>query len=212
MVYSEHDFAYNVTNALAVNDTQAVHDIFMSEISGLLQNNKPALVKALQDAGAKIESDATDEKVADAVAEAMVKGRKDVLQQIGAAIVREKQKYSNASDIVTGAMELVTGLAQSSAQITSAVLANKTAKQQGKDAISQARLGITNQLLMGKNATDQARALADIEKQKGKASMGSVGAIVGGVIAVTVIGVIGFILYKKTSSDGAVAVAAPVAK
>ena len=42
--------------------------------------------------------------------------------------------------------------------------------------------------------------------------MGSVGAIVGGVIAVTVIGVIGFILYKKTSSDGAVAVAAPVAK
>lgn len=209
MVYSEHDFAYNVTNALAVNDTQAVHDIFMSEISGLLQKNKPSLVKALQDSGAKIASDASDEKVADAVAEAMVKGRKDVLEKIGAAIVREKQKYSNASDIVTGAMELVTGLAQSSAQITASVLAQKTAVQQGKDAITQARLGITNQLLMGKNATDQAKALAEIEKQKGKASMGSVGTIVGGVIAVTVIGVIGFVLYKKTATDGAGAVAAP---
>ena len=209
MVYSEHDFAYNVTNALAVNDTQAVHDIFMSEISGLLQNNKPALIRALQEAGAKIPNDATDEKVADAVAEAMVKGRKDVLQKIAVVVIKEKQKYSNASDIITGAMELVTGLATSSAQITSAVMNAKTEAQKGKDAIAQARLGITNQLLMGKNATDQAKQLAEIEKAKGAASMGSVGTIIGGVIVVTVIGVIGFILYKRTSSGGEVVVAAP---
>ena len=209
MVYSEHDLAVNVNNAMVINDQQALYDIFISEVSALLQKNKFALIRAIQESGGKISDDASQEKVADAVSEALVKNRVDVLEKIATAIFAEKQKYLNGGNMIGDIAIAVGNVAQAAATITKAALDAKTAKQQGKDAISQARLGITNQLLMGKNATDQARALADIEKQKGKASRGSVGAIVGGVIAVTVIGVIGFVLYKKTGSGGTVAVAAP---
>lgn len=207
MVYSEHDLAYNITNALAVNDSQAGYEILMSEISNLLYKNKPALIRILQSAGGKLPDDASDKKVADAVAEVMVKGKKDILFKIWEAVIKEKSKYSNANDIVTGALELGTGIVKMAGEVTVAKLQADTAKRTGKDALAVARINISNTLLAGKGATDQARIQAQIEREKGAASGANVGTIVGGVIAVVVVGAIGFILYKKTASGGAASAA-----
>lgn len=203
MVYSEHDLAVNINNASVVNDQQALTDIFISEVSALLQKNKGALIRAIQQAGGKIADDASDEKVASAVSEAMVKGKVDVLKVITRTIFAEKQKWLNGGNMVGDIAQAVGNVALAAATISKAALDAKTSRQQGKDAVSQARLGLTSQLLAGKSATEQGRISAQIERDKGAASGGNVGTIVGGLIAVVVVGAIGFILYKKTASGGA---------
>lgn len=122
MVYRQQNFLENLQNGVKYGDFDAITDALAPEIGLLASEDKPALVKAVQDAGISVSNDVEDEKLFKVIIKHLFEGDKKLIHNVIVAILKNKEEFSNADDIVSGALQLAGSVATATGQIAAAKL------------------------------------------------------------------------------------------
>ena len=214
MQYEKHDFEKNITGAIQSGEPNKVIEILMKEVGRLLAENKPALISAVVRSGKKIPDSISDKDLVRIITSGVLQRNEKFLNNLITILISENKKHSeDLGGILQGAGSIVGGVSnaigaglQASAQKKAATEGTKAAKE----ATKQAQYAMASTALNAKSATENARTTleaARLQAESGTKNIMNITLVVG---AVAVIGIIGFVIYKR--SQGGATAPAPAAQ
>ena len=207
MVYRQQNFLENLQNGVKYGDFDAITDALAPEIGLLASEDKPALVKAVQAAGISVSNDVEDEKLFKVIIKHLFEGDKKLIHNVIVAILKNKEEFSNATDIVSGALELAGTVATATGQIAAAKLQQQqegTKLLEAKEGTKGKQNDLLAQIASAKAGTAQAVVGAKSAAASNKTLVIGL-SIAGGLI------VIGTVAYFALKTPAA-AVIPPVGK
>jgi len=204
MNYQQHDFDKNIKSALKAGDNDAVYAMLVGEIGNLLLNNKLALVRAVRKSGKKISDDISDKELSEIISAGIINKYDIFLKNLLEAIYLEKAKYSNIiGEAISAGGQMVSAIATSIGQTKQA----KESTKQAKEGTKQAEVGLRGQkfdlakdIFASKNALQAAKLQAETEKIKSQSGVKKAVTISLAFGGVAIIGIVAFIIYKRSQS------------
>ena len=217
MVYKEQDFIKNINNALKYEDDKALYDILTTEIANIVAENKPELIKALQESGVSVPNDITDKALIKVSCHAISHSKLEPIKAIIKAIAINTAEWSHdlfgmIGQLGAGALNVAAEGVKASATITAAKEGTKQATITANAAVEQQKLKFRERLFdLAAGKLELKKTAMTLEAQKGGNTFGLAGATGGGsnmvfiLGAVVVVSVIGIIIYKNKQGAGVAA-------
>lgn len=213
MQYEQHDFQQNITGALKAGDSEKVVEILMKEVGRVLALDKKALIQVVRKSGKDLPDNIDDKGLLRVITSGLLNQNKAFLNNLIELLIIENQKYFNVDllgigSVVQGAGSLAQAIGGSIANVKAAkagVVSAKEGTKQAQEATKQAQQNMMGMAFQSKNSLEAARLEAETRRleagEKTKTAI-KITAILGGVIALSVIG---FIIYKSTQRSGTAA-------